>query len=219
VTERRYTLDELADLTGLKPRRIRHYIQQDLLLGPDSLGRGATYSDYHRKRLDIITDLRNRRFSIEDIRKALSHAQPDEDIRVAVIPVPGMSTEDAPPYEDDDSALSFVQSRQEAMAPHDEITQSMPPSSGDLDAVAESSAPYAPSSSSGPIEQLLLQLRAISGQRTVTRRTRGESWVHFAATPDFEIHVRGQVSTEQQVLFEQIADHIRHILLGGDPHA
>jgi DNA-binding transcriptional MerR regulator len=217
VSERRYTLDELAGLTGLKPRTIRHYIQQDLLLGPDSLGRSATYSDYHIKRLEVITDLRSRRFRIEDIRKALSHAQPDEDIRVAVIPLPGMPTEDAPPHEDDDSALSFVRSRQQPL--DDEVAQSMPPSSGDLDVVAESSAPYSPPSSSGPIEELLLQLRAISGQRSVTRRTRGQSWVHFAATSDFEIHVRGQVPAEQQVLFEQIADHIRHILLGGDPHA
>jgi DNA-binding transcriptional MerR regulator len=215
VSERRYTLDELAELTGLKPRTIRHYIQQDLLLGPDSLGRSATYSDYHRKRLEVITDLRNRRFRIEDIRKALSHAQPDEDIRVAVVPLPGMPTEDAPPH--DDSALSFVRSRQQPL--EDEVAQSMPPSSGDLDAVAESSAPYSHPSSSGPIEQLLLQLRSISGQRSVTGRTRGQSWVHFAATPDFEIHVRGQIPEEQQVLFEQIADHIRHILLGGDPHA
>ena len=38
------------------------------------------------------------------------------------------------------------------------------------------------------------------------------------ATPDLEIHVRGEVSPEQLLLFEQIADHIRHILLGGDRH-
>ena len=217
MSERRYTLDELADLSGLKPRTIRHYIQQQLLLGPDTRGRSATYSDYHRKRLEVIKDLRNRRFPIEDIRKALSQAQPDEDIRVAVIPVPGMPVD--APYEDDDSALSFVHSRQQAMAPPpDEVVQSPPPTSGDLHAVAESSAPYPPPPSSGPIEQLLPQLQAMNGRR-VARRSQAEPWVRFAATPDFEIHIRGPLAADQQDLFEQITDHIRHILLGGDPHA
>ena len=43
-----YTLNELADLVDIRSRTIRSYIQQDPLRGPDSMGRNARYSDYHR---------------------------------------------------------------------------------------------------------------------------------------------------------------------------
>ena len=54
-----YTLNELADLVDIRTRTIRSYIQQDLLRGPDSMGRNARYSDYHRKRLEAIKALRD----------------------------------------------------------------------------------------------------------------------------------------------------------------
>lgn len=197
-----YTIDELAHVTGLKPRTIRHYIQQQLLLGPDSLGRNATYNEKHRKRLEVIKEMRRRMFSIEDIRDAFRHAPLDEDIHLAIPTASGMSSIDDA---DDDSALEFVQEAQvsEPMAAYSPGGEKTSPSP----------------SSTGPIEHLLQQLRILSGQRRVSRRTRGESWVRFAATPDLEIHVRGKVPEDQQKLFEQIADHIRHILLGGDPYA
>ena len=97
-----YTIDELAHVTGLKPRTIRHYIQQQLLLGPDSLGRNATYNEKHRKRLEVIKEMRRRMFSIEDIRDAFRHAPLDEDIHLAIPTASGMSSIDDA---DDDSAL------------------------------------------------------------------------------------------------------------------
>ena len=42
-----------------------------------------------------------------------------------------------------------------------------------------------------------------------------EERLRLGVTPDLEIHVRGELSPEQIRLFEQIADHFRHILLGG----
>ena len=46
----KYSLEELAKRVGIQPRTIRSYINQGLLRGPDSLGRNARYSEYHRKR-------------------------------------------------------------------------------------------------------------------------------------------------------------------------
>ena len=37
-------------------------------------------------------------------------------------------------------------------------------------------------------------------------------------TPDIEIHVRGQLRREQLSDFEQLADLMRHILLGSEDH-
>ena len=48
------------------------------------------------------------------------------------------------------------------------------------------------------------------------RRTRGEEWVRLEVTPDIEIHVRGQLQSEQLKDFEQLADLMRHILLGSE---
>ena len=199
-----YSLEELADITGLKTRTIRHYIQQKLLLGPDSLGRTATYSDYHRDRLRVIKELRRRRYSIEDIRKTFRHARPDEEIRIEILPLPESET---PSRQEVESALGFVQEQQAAMAPLRDVEHF---AGGPA---APRSAP--PPSSSGPIGQLLEQLRSLSGQRRVRPQTRGEEWVRLAVTPDLEIHVRGELGSDQKKLYEQIADHMRHILLGG----
>ncbi len=152
--------------------------------------------------------MRRRGFSIEDIRKAFRHARPDEDIRLAFLAQPDDASMQAPPMAQEDSALDFVRDRQRLMEPV-----------ADYNAHSTQSPTQSPTpSSSGPIEQLLQQLRILSGQRRVANRTRAEPWVRFAATPDLEIHVRGQVPEDQEKLFEQIADHIRHILLGGDQH-
>ena len=42
---------------------------------------------------------------------------------------------------------------------------------------------------------------------------RGESWFHIEITPDITLNVRGDYSRDELALFEQIADHVRQILL------
>jgi DNA-binding transcriptional MerR regulator len=203
--ETSYSLEELAKITGLKTRTIRHYIQQRLLLGPDSLGRTATYSDYHRDRLLVIKELRRHRYSIGDIRKTFRHARPDEEIRIEILPLP---EGEVPSRQEVESALGFVQEQQAAMEPLSDVEHvAREP------VVRKQTAPSP--SSSGPIGLLLEQLRNLSGQRRGRPRTRSEEWVRLAVTPDLEIHVRGELGSDQKELYEEIADHMRHILLGG----
>jgi hypothetical protein len=78
----------------------------------------------------------------------------------------------------------------------------------------ETQSPYE-HATAGPIEQLLLRIQTLTGDQRVAQRTHGEEWFRLSVTPDLEIHVRGELSPEQIRLFEQIADHFRHILLGG----
>ena len=52
------SLPDLAELTGLSPRTIRSLISQDLLRGPTTRGRYATYGAYHVERLRAIRYLR-----------------------------------------------------------------------------------------------------------------------------------------------------------------
>jgi len=84
-----YTLSELAGLVDIHPRTIRSYIQQDLLRGPDTMGRNARYSDYHRKRLEAIKTLRSDyALPLDEIRRLVSLADIDEDIKIASLPTP-----------------------------------------------------------------------------------------------------------------------------------
>ena len=84
-----YTLNELADLVDIRPRTIRSYIQQDLLRGPDSMGRNARYSDYHRKRLEAIKALRDDyALPLDEIRRLVNLSDFDEDITLAALPLP-----------------------------------------------------------------------------------------------------------------------------------
>ncbi len=201
MQDRSYSLDELADMTGLKQRTIRHYIQQGLLLGPDSLGRNASYRDYHVKRLQVIKQLRRLGQSIEEIRQHFDHARPDEEIRVVGLSQAPMPEDMSDPLAeaDPDSAFDFIRSRQ-----------------GSADQIRFSAKPGHSPRPATPVQQLLEQLRDISTSPGIAHRTRGEQWIRLAVTPDLELNVRGPISPEQQKVYEQIADHIRHVLLGGE---
>ena len=93
------------------------------------------------------------------------------------------------------------------------LLQSAQPAYDPADRDAEPSA--APS---GPIDRLLRQLRQHLADRTVARKARGEEWVRVPVTPDIEVHVRGNLAADQLRAFEQLADHMRHILLGDSDH-
>jgi len=61
MMERRFTLDELEEMTGVSRRMIRHYISQKLVPGSLERGPKAAYSEATLKRLRLITQLRKTR--------------------------------------------------------------------------------------------------------------------------------------------------------------
>lgn len=213
-----YSLEDLAKILRINPRTIRSYIQQGLLRGPDSLGRNARYSEYHLKRLRVIRTLKDDyNLPLSEIRRLVTMAGPDEDIQIQLVSTSGLPQEGRPRVKDDlddassSSALDYIRARralgkpmvEERAAPlQEEIRESMP------------AAP--PQSAPSPLENLLLKLREGRGLGRVPRRTRGEEWVRLEVTPDIEIHVRGQLQSEQLKDFEQLADLMRHILLGSE---
>ena len=67
----RMRIDELAARTGVTSRNIRAYREKGLLPAPELEGRTGFYTDEHLQRLDIITYLQDRGFSLEAIRKTL----------------------------------------------------------------------------------------------------------------------------------------------------
>ena len=215
-----YSLEDLAKILRINPRTIRSYIQQGLLRGPDSLGRNARYGEYHLKRLRVIRTLKDdHNLPLSEIRRLVTMAGPDEDIQIQLVPTSGLPQERSPSVKSDlddassSSALDYIRARralvqgkpmaEERAAPlQEEVSESLP------------AAP--PQAAPSPLEALLLKLREGRGLGRVPRRTRGEEWVRLEVTPDIEIHVRGQLQSEQLKDFEQLADLMRHILLGSE---
>lgn len=64
----RYSLDELSSSAGVPPRTIRFYQASGLLPKPRREGRVAVYNDEHRRRLELIADLRARGLKLDAIR-------------------------------------------------------------------------------------------------------------------------------------------------------
>src|SRR5262245_35171305 len=61
MTDGDFSLAELAEASGIEARTIRSYIEKGLLSGPQTRGRGATYTTDHLNRLKAIQTLRRLR--------------------------------------------------------------------------------------------------------------------------------------------------------------
>jgi hypothetical protein len=67
------------------------------------------------------------------------------------------------------------------------------------------------------IERLILQLEKVL-EAPAPRRARGALWTRISVTPDLELSVRGALEPRERILFEQLADQFRAILMGGTRH-
>jgi DNA-binding transcriptional MerR regulator len=69
------TVSQLADRTGVPPRRIRYYVSEELLPPPIGRGRASHYTAQHLERLQQIIALRNVNLSLEAIRERLGDVE------------------------------------------------------------------------------------------------------------------------------------------------
>jgi DNA-binding transcriptional MerR regulator len=68
----RYSLAELAELTGIQARTIRSYIEKGIIPGPERPGRHAYYEDEHLDRLLALVALRSLdQLTLEEVRRKL----------------------------------------------------------------------------------------------------------------------------------------------------
>ena len=212
-----YTLEDLAKMVRINPRTIRSYIQQGLLSGPDSMGRNARYSDYHLKRLRVIRTLKEvHHLPLSEIRRIVTMAGPEEDIQIALVPLDGEVRESSEEEASaPSSALDYVRARRDlkqGKPVEEEVAAPVPPPAM-LSSIIDQD-----DSATSPVKALLYKLRDQGTRASVLRKTRGEEWVRLEVTPDIEIHVRGQLRRGQLSDFEQLADLMRHILLGSEDH-
>lgn len=71
VADRRLSLAELAEESGVPARTIRYYIARGLLEGPETAGRGASYGERHLERLRQIRELQGKGLTLAEIARRL----------------------------------------------------------------------------------------------------------------------------------------------------
>ena len=77
TTPTEFTIDELAQRTGMTVRNIRAHQSRGLIDPPDVRGRTGYYGPDHEARIALIQDLQSEGFNLESIRRLID-AAPDE---------------------------------------------------------------------------------------------------------------------------------------------
>lgn len=193
-----YSIEELADESGFDKRVIRSFIEQGLLKGPESKGRYARYSELHLIRLKTIRYLRDaRQMTLGEIRVALM-SMTDKDMRSLA----SRENEIVQEQFSGSSILDYLRT-----ARHPAQVKGMSPN-----LVAEQ--PPALSA----VEKLLHTLQENLANKNLSAQSKGQNWHRFAITPDIEVSVRGLQDGGQIEQWNQIADCLREILLGGSTY-
>jgi DNA-binding transcriptional MerR regulator len=72
VDEKRYGIEELADLGGVSRRTVRYYVQEGLLPAPLGVGRGDHYGQEHLERLRQVKALQQAGLTLDEVRRELA---------------------------------------------------------------------------------------------------------------------------------------------------
>ena len=183
-----FTIQELAEETGVAVRTIRSYIGKGLMPGSGTRGRGARYGAHHLDRIRAIHVLK-RNHSLDEIRAILLSSNP-ETIRKISGGLPPESVKKTDLWEKfEDSKRVFTQRIERAKADDDLFY-------------------------SAPVGLLFFVLERISNIKKISRETEVESWYRLKITPDFEISVRGGYGELQLERLARIADYFRSELMG-----
>lgn len=235
-----YSLTQLQQLSGEPVRRIRSYIQQDLLPRPKQLGRNARYSKATLTRLLAIKRLRTiEGFSITEVRTVLSNLDDSQIKNLSTYSLePGVySLETTVPNIDparsrtktigervqslgNDSALEYLRS----------LKDKNPHPDGDADVghqinqVFRSSnrsnkqpidqETFAVNQSGSPLRKLISRLNQLTPASRVQRRARSEEWMKIPITADIQLHVRSSFGNQDRAALELLADYIREAMIG-----
>ena len=70
--ERRFSVGELADLSGVSRRTVRYYVQEGLIPAPHGLGRGAHYGTGHLEQILRVKGMQEQGIPLDAIRRELA---------------------------------------------------------------------------------------------------------------------------------------------------
>jgi DNA-binding transcriptional MerR regulator len=205
---RQYSLERLSELTEVQQRTIRAYIAQGLLPSPVGKGRGAYYTEVHRKRLKVIKKLRDRYgLPLDQIRQHLMTVGENEDVQIvpSALASPLVISRAAKALPNRDSNASDDES---ADMEHEAIYAGESPA-------PSASTPGPASWGDSRLEQLVNALQQLVGLRTRGRSVRSEACSLVEITPDISLIIKGNYAPQEVALFEQIAQSLREALTRG----
>jgi DNA-binding transcriptional MerR regulator len=204
----RYSLADLARVTGVTPRTVRYYIVQGLLPGANESGPGASYDERHLRRLRLIRELQRQHLPLAEIRARLAELSDNE---VAEL----LEAQTVKAEEPAGSALEYVRSvlgsagqkppqslmRMAASAPAGATSATSAPrlmrefasEPGTLFSEAAPASPSEPSKESAP-----------TAERS--------QWDRIALTNDIELHVRRPLSRLDNRRVERLITIARQVL-------
>ena len=92
MAEKRYGIDELANLVGVSRRTVRFYVQQGLLQAPLGVGRGKHYGPEHLARLRAVKALQVQGLSLDEVRLKVAGERDSAEVSaLAAMPVSEVS--------------------------------------------------------------------------------------------------------------------------------
>lgn len=110
ASQREFTIDELARESGATVRNIRAYQDRGLLPAPEKRGRTGIYTDVHLARLNIISRLLERGFTIANIKDLLAAWEEGRDLNDVLgleVVVTKPWEEEAPSYVDYEDLIEW----------------------------------------------------------------------------------------------------------------
>jgi DNA-binding transcriptional MerR regulator len=223
------TLEELSERTGVEARTLRSWVSEGLLAPPFKPGRGARYPASNADRALAVRALKDvHGLSFSEIGRSFMMAS-EEQIRAWAL-------EAGPIASGRNSARDYLRSISERGLPsrlpsrpdpddflrassHNGPMERAAPRSGFVQARYSDKGPVSGMARAdlASIEKLIFQLERVL-DAPAPRRSRGAIWTRIGITPDLEISVRGELDPRERVLFEQLADQLRAILIGRAKH-
>lgn len=203
-TEARYSLAELARVTGVTPRTVRYYIAQGLLPGANEAGPGASYDADHLARLRLIRELQRQHLPLADIRQRLAGLGSGD---VAALLREQQAAEASPTS----SALDYIRG---VLGTGPGQPRPMPAMLASAPAV-----PPAPSTSGVPLPRrlqsppraaaMVAEATPPSPEAPTAERSQ---WDRIALTNDIELHVRRPLSRLDNKRVERLITIARQVL-------
>ena len=223
--KRSFTLQDLADETGVEPRTIRSWIEKGLLPGASGRGPEASYGWKHLNRIRAVLVFKDSyRLTLDEIRQALLRLDNDAIAAIAHDAVEPTQLDlwargaesDPSRRADDGGALGYVRA---LLRPSPRGTADTgAPSPARAFARPRGTAPPlgragSPGSAGSRLERLAETLARLA-RKLPRPKARTEWWASVSITPDLELRARGLDSADIPHL-EQVADLLRLLIQEG----
>jgi DNA-binding transcriptional MerR regulator len=188
------TVDELATRAGVPVRTVRFYIAEGLLPGASTRGKGASYTQEHLDRLQLIRLLVARHLPLAEVRELVTRLPPAE-VRDVIHEEQERTEEVAAQASKPTSPKEYLSALLEQARGHP--SQDQPP---------RSPAPPLPA---GPPPGLRAPLPTAPPTQ---RREPALPWHRWEIAPGIELQVRADVAQAEQEVIERVIDAIRAVL-------